>query len=309
MKPGYFALIIICFLTAIYRGQDSPNAVPTIRLDKTRFVEGEQIGFWLGVKQMSSAPIPAKYQESCRVTITRPDGTQKTEKVSWPIDGPPDTGWTGGWGLGTEPAQIGRYKLVFEFAGQKTDPAYLFVDDIPILKRIKVDFVFGNAGNPLAVLDIKMPTDQYVTFLVRNDSDQTIRFPSLDDGPRSDIGPRIGVSIRQTGKYSADFPFSENKNKKSKPAVGSISHDKFNWDVIGKVPVVTLKPGEAYKHKLSLQAALYGAGQLLSFVPGEFSVTFSTSVPMLIGEKNGQWAERSPFSVRASSTATCIINR
>ncbi|MBV9242826.1 MAG: hypothetical protein JO314_12545 [Acidobacteria bacterium] len=304
------ALIIICSLPAIYLAQDPPNAVPMIRLDKTRFVVGEHVFFWLGVKQSNSSPIPPKFQKTCRITITRPDGTQKTEKVSWPIDGPLDSGWTGGWGVGDEPVQIGKYTLVFEFAGQRTSPVYLFVDDIRILQKIKVDFLFGNTNNKTSSpLDVTLPTDQKVIFLVRNDSDQTVRFPALGQAGRFEQDSYVSVSMKLEGKYESDFFYPEGKLAKEKSLIGSTMYPHFTWDAIGKVSTITLKPGETYRRELMLQSVLDEAGKNLPFGPGNYKITFSTAIEILVGGRNGPWAALSPFRVEARSTASYVVSR
>src|SRR3982750_1464483 len=87
MKTACMILALICLLQTSYGAkQETPNAIPIIRLDKTRFALRESIFFWTGVRQTSSAPIPKQYQKTCRLIITRPDGTQKIENIGWPID-------------------------------------------------------------------------------------------------------------------------------------------------------------------------------------------------------------------------------
>ncbi|HEY7182307.1 MAG TPA: hypothetical protein VIC84_12850, partial [Blastocatellia bacterium] len=111
------------------RERRPPNGVPIIRLDKSRFVLGESVFFWVGVEATSRDPIPKEYQNTCGLIITRPDGTSKTEPTGWPADGPEDRGWLGGAGLGANETQFGRYTLVFEFAGQRTALVSLFIED------------------------------------------------------------------------------------------------------------------------------------------------------------------------------------
>jgi hypothetical protein len=307
MKTACLALVLACLGPGIYPGsQDAPNAIPIIRLDKTRFVLGEDIFFWEGVEQTSHAPIPKKYQETCRRTITRPDGTQKTENVGWPIDGPPDSGWLGGAGLGADTVQLGRYKLVFEFAGQKTLPTFLFVEDVPILKQIRADFVFGDLRNDPATLEVHIPTSENVTLVVHNGSDQTLRFPRLGGSGRF-----VSVSIRKVdGSYSNElfYPHYKLSNQKESE-VGSISFDRFTWEIARKVPTITLKPGETYRQDLLLQTAFDEAKKSLPLDPGEYKVTFSTELQILIGEKDGRWVELSPVRLAVGSTATCVITR
>ena len=307
MKTACLALFLSCLWPGTYPGrQDTPNGIPIIRLDKTRFVLGEKIFFWEGVEQTSHAPIPKKYQQTCRRTITRPDGTQKTENVGWPIDGPPDSGWLGGAGLGADAVQLGRYTLVFEFAGQKTVPAFLFVEDVPILKQVKADFVFGDFRSDPATLEVHMPTGENVTLVVHNGADQTLRFPRLGGSGRF-----VSVSIRKVdGSYSNGLFYPDDKLSNQKESeVGSISFDQFTWELARKIPTITLKPGETYRQEFSLQTAFDKAKESLPLNPGEYKVTFSTELQILIGEKDGQWAELSPVRLSVGSTATFMIAR
>ena len=306
MKTACLALFLSCLWPGTYPGrQDTPNAIPIIRLDKTRFVLGEKIFFWEGVEQTSGAPIPKKYQETCRRTITRPDGTQKTENVGWPIDGPPDSGWLGGAGLGEDNVQLGRYTVVFEFAGQKTVPNFLFVEDVPILKQIEAGFVFDHLRNNSATLEVQIPTSERVTLVVHNRSDQTLRFPHPGGS-----GGNVSVSIKRVdGNYSSEFFYPDDKLSRQENLIGSIGFDQFTWEVARKVPTIILKPGETYRQELLLQTAFDEAKESLPLDPGEYKVTFSTELQILIGEKDGQWAQLSPVCLSVGSTATFMIAR
>lgn len=305
MKTACLVLCLCFFWAGTYPGrQDAPNAIPIIRVDKTRFVLGEKIFFWEGVEQTSRAPILKKYQNTCRRTITRPDGTQKTENVGWPIDGPPDSGWLGGAGLGEDNVQLGRYTLVFEFAGQKTVPTFLFVEAAPILKQIKADFVFDRLRNESATLDIEIPTREKITLVVHNVSDQTLRFPHPGGS-----GGNVSVSIKRVdGNYTSEFFYPDDKLSKQENLIGSIGFDQFTWDIARKVPTITLKPGETYRQELLLQTA-FDEAKKVPLGPGEYKVTFSTELQILIGEKDGPWAELSPVRLPVASTAVCIIAR
>jgi hypothetical protein len=306
MKTACLALFLSCFWPGISPArQDSPNGMPIIRVEKSRFVRGETIFFWEGVEQTSRAPIPKKYQETCRRTITRPDGTQKTENVGWPIDGPPDSGWLGGAGLGEDNVQIGRYTVVFEFAGQKTVPTFLFVEDVPILKQIKADFVFEHLRDDSGTLEVQIPTGEKVTLVVHNGSDQTLRFPHPGGS-----GGNVSVSIKRIdGNYSNEFFYPDDKLSKQKNLIGSIGFDQFTWEMARKVPTITLKPGETYRQELLLQTAFDEATKVLPLDSGEYKVAFSTELQILIGEKDGQWAELSPIRLLAASTAILYCTR
>jgi hypothetical protein len=307
LKAAGLALFLTCVTFGSSSGrQEPPNAIPILRLDKTRFALGEDIFFWEGVQQMSGAPIPKKYQDTCRQIITLPDGTQKTKNIGWPIDGPPNSGWLGGAHLSKEVVQLGRYTIVFEFAGQKTAPAFLFVEEAPILKQIKTEFVFGNVRHDHAVLDVHLPTKKKVTLIVNNSSNQTLRFPRLGGS-----GPLLSVSIKRIdGSYANDFFYPDNElSGKNQGGIGSIAFDVFTWEIAQKIPTITLRAGESYHQELSLQAAFDEAQKSLPFNPGEYSVTFSTELPILIGKKNGLWVHLWPVRLPASTTATCTFTR
>jgi hypothetical protein len=307
MKTACVILALICLLPVSYgRKQQPPEAVPIIRLDKTRFALGESVFFWVGVERTGDAPIPKQYQESCRLLITRPDGTQKTKDVGWPTDGPKDSGWLGGSGLDEESVQPGRYRLIFEFAGRQTSPAFLSVEDVQILKQVKTTFALGHPVDDAAPLDVHYPTAETVTLSVRNGSNQTVRFPR-PGGP----GRHVSVSIRRVdGGYTNEFFYpDEQLNGENKSEAGSPSYDRFSWDVAGEVPTITLQPGKTFRQELSLQAAFDEAKKGLRLDAGEYRVTFSTELQMLIGAEDGQWAELSPVRIPVGSTVTCRVTR
>ncbi len=146
-----FALSASCQPPASCQSWETPswmqapsNGSPIIRLDKSRFASGEDVFFWVGVEAVNHGSIPKSYWNTCRLTITRPDGATETQPVGWPLDGAVDRGWEGGSGLFEKP-QPGTYHLQFEFAGQKTEPVSLVVEDLPLLKKIQASFVFGPA--------------------------------------------------------------------------------------------------------------------------------------------------------------------
>src|SRR6266404_4826106 len=66
---------------------------PVLRLEKPRYVLGESIRFWVGVSPKNSSIIPQEFRKPCSLTITKPDGTTKTQSVGWPIDGIVDGAW------------------------------------------------------------------------------------------------------------------------------------------------------------------------------------------------------------------------
>ncbi len=284
------------------------NGIPIVRVDKPMFATGETVFFWTGVKGTGDGPIPKEYWGTCRQTLIRPDGTQSSGQVQWPIDGmgvhsPGDTGWLGGCGLGEHP-KAGRYLVVFEFAGQKTLPMPIIVKDFPVLKRIKADFIFG----PQTKLS-DGSTDTPVTLVVHNDTDQTIRFPHRDG-----LNGLVSLSLsspkgyRNDGFYPADKLLDQDERK-----LPDRSPNEFTWADVQDIPTITLKPGGKYEQHLSLHTAVMEDNRLAaqsktpSVPSGLYKVTFSTTLQVLIGEAGGDYAAVSPVHIPVIAAANCTI--
>lgn len=283
--------------------QNPPNGIPVVRLDKSVFASGESVFFWTGVQAVNHASIPKEYWNTCRQIITRPDGTQRVDPIGWPIDGPVGSGWIGGSGLEEKP-QPGRYLIVFEFAGQKTAPTPLIVEDVPILKQIKAEFVFG--AQEKGPNGLEMP----VTLTVHNDTEQMLRFPHRDG-----VNGMVSFSLsKQDGKFRSDgFYPPDQLLDRDEPKVPNHTVDNFTWKDAQDIPTITLKPGETYTQHLSLRAAIAEANkswrltQSLPIPSGQYKVTFSTTLQMLIGEAGGEFAAVSPVHIPVTSTATCTV--
>jgi hypothetical protein len=299
MNRGWPVAAVIAFCALAVRhttqAQSPPTpARPVIELQKSRFASTEQVFFWLGVTAPDDYRIPQSLWNTCRLTITRPDGTQRVDVVGWPMDGMLDHGWRGGWGLRSEAPQVGRYVLVFEFAGQKTSPYSFTVEDTPVLNDVTGEFVFPS---PLML----GPADTSVTLTLRNRSSQTIRFPH-----RGVMFEGVWVGLNKTTgeKWSSSFPVPE--PVLLRPAGierSTIGEDKFSWDLVGKVPTVALAPGEIYRLVLPLNAVLAGHGGSQPIPNGEYEVRFSTIVQMLVGGQDGPWAAFAPIRLNITSLA------
>ena len=283
--------------------QEPSKGVPIVRLDKSVFASGEAVFFWTGVQAINHASIPKEYWDTCRQIITRPDGTQKINRINWPIDGAVDLGWIGGSGLGEKP-QPGRYLIEFEFAGQKTAPAPFIVEDLPLLKQVTAEFVFGAQKKGPNGLDTP------VTLTVHNGTSQTLRFPHRD-GVNGLVSFSFSLRAGQ-GRIDGFYPPKQLLDQ-DEPTVSSRTVNNFTWKDAQEIPTITLKPGETYKQPLSLHAAVVDAEQLLAItgnvspLPGQYNVTFSTTLQVLIGEAGGQFAEISPVHISVVSTATCTV--
>ena len=255
-------------------------ALPVLRLEKAKYVIGESIRFWVGVECLDDdAIIPEKYWNTCFLHITRPDGTIKKESVGWPMDGQLYRGWSGGWGFGKEKVQVGKYTLVFEFANKKTEPVELIVEELDVIKKIKATFNFQRSGN------ISKGEHIPIILTVQNNSKHVIQFPRRGV---SDAYVSIRVKRQEPSMESAFFyPIERLK--------GTLKNT-YNWGRAVSVPPIVLQPGERFEQELSLEKAyeLWG--------PGQYEVTFSTALALVVGEKNGKFATYCP--IRLSIVAT-----
>ena len=297
------AMVTLCSLilpSAPLAQSPSTLARPVIKLEKTRFASDEQVFFWVGVEAPDNYRIPQNLWTTGRLTMTRPDGTERIDALGWPRDGDPHRGWMGGHGLRSERPQIGRYTLVLEFAGEKTRPYSFTVEDVPILKEISAEFVFPTPlllGSP----------DALVRLTVRNRSNQTIQFPH-----RGEMFGYVWVSLdRTTGeKWSSSFPVPDPVLRKATGIEASrIAEDTFSWRLAGKVPTVVLAPGDTYRLDLPLNAVLAGHGGPQPIPDGEYDVRLSTIMQMLVGQPDGAWADLAPIRWNVTSRAHGILAR
>jgi len=251
----------------------APKAIPTLRLEKPKYVLGESIRFWIGVKCLNDdVLIPDKYWNTCFLQIIRPDGTVKKEPVDWPVDGQLSHGWIGGHGLGKEEVQVGKYTLIFEFANKKTEPVELTVEKLGIIKQVKATFDFRRSG------DIAKDTHIPLILTVQNDSKYIVQFPR-----RGVSDAYVSISVKcQEPPRRADCFYPIEKLK------GPLKN-RYNWGRAASVPPIILRPGEHFEQELSLEEAYEFWGS------GHYEVIFSTVLALRVGEKNGKFAAYCPI--------------
>jgi hypothetical protein len=291
---------------------DLPEAEPFVRLEKARFAEGEEVFFWVGVRGTNkpgtpTARIPKEFRGTCRLTVTRPDGVQRTDPVSWPLDGPEGSTWQGGAGL-REPAIPGRYTVVFEFAGKKSAPSAFVVERAPILQKIHAAFVFDASSSANAVNSPDTP----VTLIVRNGSDQTVRFPYRGGRSRingSDIWVHFSGLDKMRGGIVHVFYPSDKVPGPDPEETGQSrsSYDTFTWQAASRVSAVVLMPGETYRLSLSLRYAIAEARKHSTLAPGPYDVRFGTTLSLLIGEPEEDLTGLFPVRVVVEGSAACTV--
>jgi hypothetical protein len=270
------AVTFAVLLVAIPAFAQSPLAHPSVRLEKTRFSLTETVFFWINVSL--DGPYPKGVQNRGRVIITRPDGTQKIDTVGLPLDGFTEpTSFGGGWGLGQEKSQPGKYTVVYEFLGQQSAPVSFTVESLPELDKIVGEFVFPSP--------LEFGTPGLVTLVVRNGTSETIRFP-------------------QRGQTIGDVTVTLNKVSEPKFNSSYFVPDTVLQSASGAqrsrlVPTVTLAPGATYQLELKLADTV--AGQKI--VPGEYDLKLGTTLQILIGEPGGPFASVSPLRLKVESSA------
>jgi hypothetical protein len=260
---------------------------PFLRLEKPRYVEGEAVRFWIGVKPKNSTVIPERFRKPCSLSISKPNSPRTVESVSWPVDGMPDHGWSGGWGLGKEKAEPGHYSLILECAGEKTPPVELIVERSEILRKIKAEFRFERDGA------ITKDTEVPVVMAVQNDSVAVIRFPRRG-------AMMEGVSLRIVRKepaFQSEFFFPWEKLSSS-----TVMPDTYTSDAGPEIPSVVLQPGEHFEQRFLLKDA-YSFDRT-----GDYEVTFATVLSVLVGERSGPFADLCPIRLPVTAIAKFVLS-
>jgi hypothetical protein len=299
-KARLFACVIVGLFLTVATGSSvsqsstripsengAAGVIPVLRMEKPRYVEGEAIRFWVGVRPKNSTVIPYELWNPCSLSITKPDGARRVESVAWPVDGMLDHGWSGGWGFGEEKVGPGRYLLVLECAGEKTPPLELIVEQSEILDQIKAEFRFEREGA------VTRGNQVPVVLAVQNNSQAIIRFPHR--GAMME-GVSLTIVRKEPALQSAlFFPWE-------KLSHSSVMPDTYTWDVASEIPSVVLQPGEHFQQRFLL-------GDAYSFdQAGDYEIGFDTVLSVLVGEKNGEFADLCPIRLPVTASAKFVLS-
>ena len=89
----------------------------------------------------------------------------------------------------------------------------------------------------------------------------------------------------------------------------TIAEDRFSWILADSVPTIVLAPGDIYRLDLPLNTMLAGHGGFQPIPDGEYEVRLSTIVQMLVGERDGPWADLSPIRLHITSVKQVMFTR
>ena len=280
--------LLLLVSTSQVKAQDlNPGFEATLRLDKPRYVLGEEVRFWVGVRSTNGTPIPEDVINSpCRLLITKPDGSTETRTIGPTADRLTGATFSGGGINLGDKTQAGKYALVYECSKQKTKPVEVMVEENEIFNQVKAEFKFERSGI------VKAGTSVPVVLSVQNNSAYTIRFPE-----RGPSGADVGVeAIRENppSSYMTIYP----AEKLSHSDHSALS---YTWDVSTQIPSVVLKPGEHFEQTFLFEEAY-------SFdLPGKYQVKFSTVLQVLVGEKNGPFAQVCPMRIPAAVAEQLVV--
>ena len=259
---------------------------PVLRLEKAKYLLGESIRFWVGVEvEPPGGVIPLQLRKPCSLEITKPDGGVEVQSVGRPLDGNPGRGWLGGWGFTAE--SPGSYSLALECEGKSTERLPLIVEKNEISSQVSASFHFEKSG------PIKMGSPIPVVFSVTNGSPFPLRFPQ-----RGVMMEGVSLSVvRDKPAYRSDFFYPWEKLRHF-----PLSFDTYTWEAAAKLPSISLEPGKRFEQRLSLEDA-YRFDQ-----PGNYAVTFSTVVSILVGDEDGPFADLCPIRVVAEKTEVFSVS-
>lgn len=281
---GILLLIALAAIDTSGQGTTDVRIHPVLRLEKPKYMLGEAIRFRVGVETDGSGAIPHDLRKPCSLTVTKPDGSTELQRIGWPLDGNPDRGWTGGWGINADEA--GLYELELACSGQSTERIPLIVEADEVIHKIRATFEFAKSGSITA--GARVP----VVFSVTNDSVFAIRFPR-----RGIMMEGISICVkRDSPAYQAVFFYPWEKLSQF-----PLSPDTYTWDFAAKIPSITVEPGERFEQRLALEDAYQFEES------GNYTITFSTAISVLVGDERGPYASLCPIRVVAENSQTFAV--
>jgi len=258
--------------------QEAAAYGPTLQLEKTIYVAGESVRFWVGVT--SELDIPESLQSSCILHIVRPDGGRIDERVSWPLDGMTSRGWKGGWGFGKESPGPGRYVVSFEFAGHDTgDQAFEIVAN-PIASQIEARWIFydASAGGGVHGSGARLH--------VENKTGRLLRFakPGLP-------GSEVWLTVKTFQPPSLSSTFVPQSALLRANEIPSFSLERLDWRNETTWPTITVPDAASVDRDVELQSAY-------SFREGrDYEIAIETVLIVFAGGRNDPDAQLFPLRI------------
>ena len=278
------SIVGIWLSVGVASAQRSTSFGPILELEKSVYVAGEAIRFWIGVT--SDVPIPEALQSSYVVHIVRPDGSRVDERVSSTADGDPSRAWKGGWGFGTQTPSLGRYVVSFEFAGQRTAEQTFEVIPNPFAQGIEARWIFVDTKSGGEV------HSRGVLLHIENKTGRELQFakPGLS-------GSEVWLHVKQFQPPYSKSTFIPQSALLQADEVPSFTLDTLDWSNRARWPMVIVQDGRSVDRGLAFQSAYpFHDGQ-------EYEVTISTVLTVFVGERDDADAQLFPLRIPTSGTA------
>jgi hypothetical protein len=109
-------------------------------------------------------------------------------------------------------------------------------------------------------------------------------------------GISIGVK-RNWPAYRADFFYPWEKLSQF-----PVSPDTYTWEVAAEIPSITVEPGKRFEQRLALEDA-YQFEE-----PGNYTITFSTTISVLVGDEQGPYADFCPIRIVAKNSQAFAVS-
>lgn len=268
---------------AVYAGE----AVPTLNIERKVWALDEDVFFWSGIHAVNDDLVPEDI-EGCGVEVLDPDGARRWNPAIWPSDGPVGTGWSGGAGLSAAKTQEGIYEVRATCQGTTVEGSFAvrrmeILDDIDL----RVEFEPECHGNP---------NDETVSIVVENRSG----FPLLAAPPFGLMAHGVSFRIRhrETGAGFAGFVPQEVLGVQPR-GPGSVMLENLQWDKLHYLEPDQIPPRNDVRRSFCLTQLAQSPGAEMAWPPGTVHVSASTQV--LVGPRDGPWADAGPFRLSAEA--------
>ncbi|MDA8020507.1 MAG: hypothetical protein MPN21_23965 [Thermoanaerobaculia bacterium] len=282
-------MVFVCFallMSMWSAGAEDSELTPTLRIERQVWALDEDVFFWVGVRVHGR--VEPEDIEGCGAEVVAPDGFRRWQPIYWPTDGNPQYGWSGGHGLPAAETEEGTYRVRVVCGGQTTEGSFE-VRRMEILDEIdfRIEFEPGCREDP---------NDETILLVLENRS----RFPVLVAPPGRLMMNDVSFEMRhRTSEFTCQV-FVPNEALGSRTlGEGDTLVELLDWDNRRDVGVEPVSAGETYNYSFCL-TDLRDEPCPNAWPPRFVRVSASTQV--LVGPRDGPWADSGPFHFSASES-------